>query len=185
VRWLEKRGWARHGPQKAEEGEHEASKGVMLVGCFRTGSFLVHKLRERGVPVTVIDFNPHLREQLEAIGVTFVYGDISHLDTLEHSGVEHARALVVPISDDFLRGIDNAGLLAMLRKINPAAKVIVTATSADQARELYKLGADYVALPELVTADAIISAIDAALGGKSPSPLSGARKLDKSASLEL
>ena len=158
----------------------------MLVGCFRTGAFLVHKLRDRDLPVAVIDFNPRLRDQLDALGVPFTYGDISHLDTLEHGGVENAKALVVPISDDFLRGINNAHLLKMLRRVNPQAKIIVTATSVKQAAELYELGADYVVLPELLSAEAILAAIDAAFDGQTQSSLSSTPvELAKCASLEL
>jgi Kef-type K+ transport system membrane component KefB/voltage-gated potassium channel Kch len=139
---------------------------VMLVGCFRTGSLLVHELRSRSLPVSVIDFNPHLRSQLEGLGVPFVYGDISHLDTLEHSGVDRARALVVPISDDFLRGTDNVRLIRSLRRLNKEAKIIVTATSLDQARTLYDLGADYVVLPDALASDAMADVLSEAVNGQ-------------------
>ncbi len=168
VRWLSRRGGPLSGEHKPDEPSLDDENGVMLVGCFRTGTFLVRTLVERGVPVGVIDFNPALRPQLEALGVPFIYGDISHLDTLEHGGVEQAGVLVVPISDDFLRGIDNARLLKMLRRINPHARIIVTATSTEQERELYDLGADYVVLPERLSAEAVIAALDR--GFVTPSP---------------
>ncbi|MBP7935288.1 MAG: cation:proton antiporter [Phycisphaerae bacterium] len=186
MRWMSKRGWARRTPSDSVPTSPEGDNAVMLVGCFRTGAFLVHKLRNRDLPVAVIDFNPRLRDQLNALGVPFTYGDISHLDTLEHGGVENAKALVVPISDDFLRGIDNAHLLKMLRRVNPQAKIIVTATSIEQATRLYELGADYVVLPELLSAEAIIAAIDAAFEGHTESPLhSNPVELAKCASLNL
>ncbi|HOW69262.1 MAG TPA: cation:proton antiporter [Phycisphaerae bacterium] len=186
MRWMSKRGWARRRPSDSVAASPEGDKAVMLVGCFRTGAFLVHKLRNRDLPVAVIDFNPRLRDQLNALGVPFTYGDISHLDTLEHGGVENAKALVVPISDDFLRGIDNPHLLKMLRRVNPQAKIIVTATSIEQATRLYELGADYVVLPELLSAEAIIAAIDAAFEGHTESPLhSTPVELAKCASLNL
>lgn len=186
VLWLSRRRWSRRGPRKRDEADLDNEGAVMLVGCFRTGAFLVHKLRDRGVPVAVIDFNPGLRRQLDALGVPFIYGDISHLDTLEHSGVEQAKALVVPISDDFLRGIDNARLLKMLRRINPEAKIIVTANSVEQADELYDLGADYVALPDLLSAEAIVAALDAAPRDQSDNrPGSTRSELQKCPSLNL
>lgn len=186
MRWMNKRGWSRRGPRQSPTTSPNGEEAVMLVGCFRTGAFLVHKLRDRDLPVAVIDFNPRLRDQLDALGVPFTYGDISHLDTLEHGGVENAKALVVPISDDFLRGVNNAHLLKMLRRVNPQAKIIVTATSVKQAAELYELGADYVVLPELLSAEAIIAAIDAAFDGQTQSSLSSTPvELAKCASLEL
>jgi Kef-type K+ transport system membrane component KefB len=186
VRWLGKH--RKISPATTEPAESGPDDGqpVVLVGCFRTGGFLVHKLRDRGVPVKVIDFNPRLRDQLNTLGVPFVYGDISHLGTLEHGGVEHAKAVVIPISDDFLRGTDNTLLLKMVRRLNPQAKIIVTATSVAKATELYELGADYVALPELLSADAILAAIETALDGQSETPPTGTRdELDRCASLNL
>lgn len=186
MRWMNKRGWSRRSLRQSETASLDGDDAVLLVGCFRTGAFLVHKLRNRDVPVAVIDFNPRLRDQLEALGVPFTYGDISHLGTLEHSGVENARALVVPISDDFLRGIDNARLLKMLRRINPQARIIATATSVKQAAGLYELGADYVVLPDLLSAEAIVAAIDAAFDGHTQGQLNSTPvELRKCPSLDL
>lgn len=166
VRWLERFG-AGGGPAPLSPDEPEVGRpGVMLVGCFRTGSLLVHELRKRNVPVTVIDFNPRLRSQVERLGLPFVYGDVSHFDTLEHSGVDHARVLIVPISDDFLRGTDNGHLLRGLRRMNAGATIIVTATSLDQARTLYDLGADYVVVPDALASDAVADAVCDAMNGR-------------------
>lgn len=166
LRWLGRRGADEsHGQTEADEVDEERP-AIMLVGCFRTGSLLIHELRNRNLPVSVIDFNPRLRSQLEKLGVPFVYGDISHLDTLEHSGADRARALVVPISDDFLRGTDNARLIRNLRRVNPDARIIVTATSLEQARTLYDLGADYVVMPDALACQAMADLLSEAVNGQ-------------------
>ena len=82
----------------------------------------------------VIDFNPVLHEKLAARGVKCLYGDISHADVLEHAGVDKAKVLVCSISDDFLRGINNRGLLEILRRMNPHATIIVTAPVTETSR---------------------------------------------------
>lgn len=125
---------------------------VMLVGCFRVGSSLIHELRQAAIDFVVVDFDQSVNNKLNRMGVNTIYGDVSHTDTLEHSGVERARILIVPIDDDTLRGTDNATLLRVLRKLNPSAKIIVSAHSIAQAGRFYAEGADYVLLPRVLQA---------------------------------
>jgi Kef-type K+ transport system membrane component KefB/voltage-gated potassium channel Kch len=140
---------------------------VVLVGCFRTGSSLVHELLAAGKKESfaVIDFSPSVHAGLERLGVSCNYGDISNLDVLHHAGVERAEVLIASISDDFLRGIDNRRLLDLLKKANPHAKVIVSADRIDLARKLYVAGADFVHVPRLASADCLIDALRAVEDG--------------------
>jgi Kef-type K+ transport system membrane component KefB/voltage-gated potassium channel Kch len=139
---------------------------VLLVGCFRIGSSLVHRLRAAGRPFSVIDFSPKVHAQLEALGVKSVYGDVSHMDTLEHAGVDHAKVLISSIQDDFLRGTDNRKLLDVLRRLSPHGKIIVVAESLARAQELYAAGADYVILPRLLAADRLFDVLESIDAGK-------------------
>ena len=132
---------------------------IVLVGCFRVGSSLVQGLLDSSRRFKVIDFSPRTQRELEKLGVPCIYGDISHLDTLEHAGVEHAEVLVSSIPDDFLRGTTNRNLLSKLRKLNPSAKIIVTADSAPTALELYAAGADYVTVPRALVADRLLEVL--------------------------
>jgi voltage-gated potassium channel Kch len=93
--------------------------------------------------------------------VPVVYGDISHLDTLEHVGIEHARIVLSTVSDDFLRGTDNMTLLRTVRRLNPAARVIVCAETLAQARRMYAEGAAFVVLPRVESARAFLDVVEA------------------------
>jgi Kef-type K+ transport system membrane component KefB len=139
---------------------------IILVGCFRVASCLVNDLRAAGKDFAVIDFNPLVHAQLKKLGVACTYGDISHIDTLEHAGVCDAKILISSISDDFLRGTDNAKLLETLRKLNPHAKVFVTADSIRRAIDLYQAGADYVVVPRMLAADRLLEVIERAEAGE-------------------
>ncbi|MEZ0230499.1 MAG: cation:proton antiporter [Planctomycetota bacterium] len=137
------------------------SSGVLLVGCFRVGSSLIHRLRAAEKEFSVIDFSPRVHAQLEALGVKCVYGDVSHMDTLEHAGVHEASVLVSSIQDDFLRGTDNRKLFQQLKRLNPHAKIVVISESLERAKELYAAGADFVVLPRLLAADRIFDVLSA------------------------
>ncbi|MCE9590381.1 MAG: cation:proton antiporter [Planctomycetes bacterium] len=137
----------------------EAPAPVMLIGCFRVGSSLIHELRQAYIDFSVVDFSQHVNERLNKLGVKTVYGDISHMDTLEHAGADKAQILICSIADDFLRGTDNLRLLQTLRKLNPAAKIIVTSDSIEGATRLYTEGADYVVMPRVLVARHLMEVI--------------------------
>jgi Kef-type K+ transport system membrane component KefB len=139
---------------------------VALVGCFRAASSLVHELRAAGIDFTVIDFSPEVHAGLERLGVTCNYGDISNLDVLQHAGVAEAEVVIASISDDFLRGTSNRKLLDLLRRVNPTARIIVSADKLQGARELYQAGADYVHVPRLLSAAHLLQVVQAIQRGE-------------------
>jgi voltage-gated potassium channel Kch len=49
----------------------------------------------------VVDFSPEVYRKVVEREVPVVYGDISHLDTLEHVGIERARVVISTVSEDF------------------------------------------------------------------------------------
>lgn len=163
VRWT--KGTALEDPLASGAQRDAHGSSIVLVGCFRVGRSLVPGLLAAARPFSVIDFNPHTYRELERLGVRCFYGDISHLDTLEHTDVANARVLVSSIPDDFLRGTTNRKLLDALRKLNPTAKILVTAESAREALELYGAGADYVVVPSVLSADRLLAAIGSAEDG--------------------
>jgi len=148
---------ARRGILDPEERDSKAlgrrRHPILLVGCHRAASSLVPLLQDDGKDFLVIDFNPEVHRRLQEMRVPCLYGDISHLDTLEHAGAAEAEVLVSTIADDFLRGTDNRTLLRQLRKLNPRARIIVRAETVEEARTLYREGADYVLLPRHLLAE--------------------------------
>ncbi len=151
----------------AGEAPAHAAPEVVLLGFHRAASSLVHARRQsgEGAALLIVDFSPEVYRKLRALEVPVVYGDISHLDTLEHVGVEHARIVLSTVSDDFLRGTDNMTLLRTVRRLNPSARVIVCAETLEQARRMYAAGADYVVLPRVESARAFLDVVEAIESG--------------------
>jgi len=139
---------------------------IVLVGCFRVASSLAHDLLGSGRRFQVIDFNPRVHHELRKLGIPCVYGDISHVDTLQHAGVEEAEVLISSVPDDFLRGTTNRTLLETLRKLNPRATILVTAESVPAALELYEAGADYVMMPRILAADRFLGILGSVENGE-------------------
>ncbi|MFN0097340.1 MAG: cation:proton antiporter [Gemmatimonadaceae bacterium] len=141
---------------------------IMFLGFHRQASSLLHELLQRdpslASQIAVVDFNPQTREALEARGVVWQYGDVSHLDSLQHAEVDKADVVISSIPDAVLKGIDNHRLLRTVRGMNPTARVIVTADTWALARRLDNDGAAFVFIPRLMgvqqLADVVIAAID-------------------------
>jgi Kef-type K+ transport system membrane component KefB len=145
---------------------HNASAQIVLLGFYREASSLLQELRIRhsieGLreQVHVVDFNPEAHQELKSLGIACSYGDISHLDTLRHLDLAHAKVLICTINDHQLKGTSNLKLLRALKSLAPSAKIIVTAETLDSAKEMYDEGAAYVLLPRLLVGRHIADLIE-------------------------
>ncbi len=148
----------------SQAAEHE----VVVLGFHRAASSILHLTQgsDHRHNLLVVDFSPEVYGELQAMAVPIVYGDISNLDTLEHAGVEQASIVVSTVSEDFLRGTDNITLLRQVRRLNPRARVILSAETFERARQMYEAGADYVILPRVETARAFVDVLEAAERGE-------------------
>ena len=78
-------------------------------------------------------------------GVNVLFGDISDPDIQERAKLETAK-LIISTTPDVE---DNILIIESLKHNNKQAKFIAMAYEAQDAKELYKKGADYVILPHL------------------------------------
>jgi Trk K+ transport system NAD-binding subunit len=115
--------------------------------------------------VLVIDFNPKVMGELRKRGISSVYGDVAHADTLRHAGIEDAELVVCSITDEVLRGTSNLRMLRNARATCPKAKVMLTTEHIPHALELYAAGADFVYLPRLHSATEIARILKEGLAG--------------------
>ena len=147
--------------QEKPERRHET---VVFLGFFRDASSILHEF-EHGADATatkellskllVIDFNPRVMRELRARGISCIYGDVAHADTLRHAGIEEAELVISSITDDILRGTNNLRMLKNVRAACPKARVMLTTEHIPQALSFYAAGADFVYLPRLHSAPEI------------------------------
>lgn len=118
----------------------------IVFGADRTGTPIVEFLRREKLPFIVIDFNPSVLDHLRKENIPCIFGDITNPDVDELARIDRARAVIstVPHTDM------NLDLVQRMKKINPKALVIVTASDTLDARDLYRAGADYVIVPHLL-----------------------------------
>ena len=142
---------------------------LAFLGFHRVASSLLHDLSradpERVKETLVVDFAVNLHDRIRETGAEVEYGDLANADTLHHAGISKARLIVSTVPDDLLRGIDNATLVANVRRINPTAVIIANAVRLADVPGIYAAGADYVFLSRIDTAAALNDAISSALNG--------------------
>ena len=152
-----------------EQVAHGASHQIVFLGFFRYASSLLHELLALdpalASKIAVVDFNPDVKRELDRRGITAIYGDVSHADTLHHAHIHDARVMVCTIPDSVLKGTSNAQLLRHSAALAPHARTIVTSETFPGTRELYEQGASFVFNPRTMSPKELARVVVAALDG--------------------
>ncbi|MDO8620746.1 MAG: cation:proton antiporter [Candidatus Levybacteria bacterium] len=118
---------------------------VVLVGADQMGQRILDALGDLGKDVVVIDFDPDIVRRLGEKHVRRLFGDIGDYEIQKKANLDTAKLVISTIPDTE----DNLLILKELNKENRRAKVVVMALDSQDAKILYKAGADYVILPHL------------------------------------
>jgi Kef-type K+ transport system membrane component KefB len=139
---------------KTEDSE---KKDIILLGFYRIGEMFVNHIYdlkpEFAERMLVVDYNPKNKEKLKEKGFDWHYADLANLDSLSHLGIEDASLIICSISDIFLKGTNNARLLANLSKLAPNAKYILTTDDLNDKKKLLEAGAYKVIVPSEITGE--------------------------------
>src|SRR3989344_1732032 len=125
---------------------------VMIFGSHLVGSPIIRFLKREKIPFMVMDFNPKVIEGLRAEDIVAIYGDVGDPDVLEGLQLENAR-LIICTAEDLA---DNELLLLECKRRRVRAPIVVTAGQLEDEEILQKLGADYVLIPDKVSADFLV-----------------------------
>ena len=126
-------------------GPSLALEGHALVICYgRVGSELAGVLRDRGVPVLVIDDNVHHVQAAHAAGIPAIRGSAAADKVLAEAHPEKAQIAVLAIPQPLEAG----EVLLKLRAINPALTLLARAHSDAEVQYLLEHGADGAVLAE-------------------------------------
>jgi CPA2 family monovalent cation:H+ antiporter-2 len=113
---------------------------AVVVGYGPVGRTLVRLLRENGIEPTVIELNLDTVKQLRSDGVTVVYGDATHSETLRTAGVAGAGSVFLTASGMTA----TTEVVRLARELNPAVRVLVRAAYLSECTRLVAAGADAV-----------------------------------------
>jgi Kef-type K+ transport system membrane component KefB len=123
---------------------------AVLIGGEQMGSDILKfldKKFENKEHIVVVDFNPEIVKELKAGGYNAVFGDISDPEVLEE--LELGKAKIIIITDPDVG--DNSHLIKFAKEKNYKGPIISTSYWMHEAVKIYEMGADYVAVPELIS----------------------------------
>ncbi|MCK4968157.1 MAG: cation:proton antiporter, partial [Candidatus Aenigmarchaeota archaeon] len=124
---------------------------VIIIGAHTMGQTIIDNLVSKNMTFIVIDYNPEIVKKLISNKQYCIYGDVAHFDVLDDAGIKQARLVISTIP----RMEDNAILIERTKMVNPKAKTILTSNTIDEALKLYSLGAGFVIIPKLVSANKV------------------------------
>ena len=124
-----------------------------IIGFGVNGQNVASVLHATNVSYSVLEIDREKVKVMRRKGEPIYYGDCTEKKSLLRAGIDHARAVVLGISDT--GAIRNS--IAMIRDINRKAFIIVRARSLDNIAALYKAGADVVVTEKFETSIQIFS----------------------------
>jgi len=117
---------------------------AIVIGYGRVGSELAQVLRDRGVPVLVIDDNKEHVESAHAAGIAAIRGSAAADRVLAEAHPERAKIAVLAIPQP----LESGEALAKLRAINPDLTLLARAHSDAEVKHLLEHGADGTVMAE-------------------------------------
>ncbi|MDD3925596.1 MAG: cation:proton antiporter [bacterium] len=138
-----------HGREELEYLPQTGPGHNILFGYHRIGYYILEALRQSDEETVVVDFNPDYLKRLVGKGIPSLYGDISDPDILKRLGADKAKRIISTIPDYR----DNHLMVEQARELSTRPVIIVTADQVDEALDLYDTGADYVIMPQVLSAE--------------------------------
>ncbi|ANA39201.1 cation:proton antiporter [Geobacter anodireducens] len=141
-RMLDERARLRTAGSADDGGNHVPTSRdrAIVVGYGPTGRTLARLLNENGIDPVIVEMNLHTVRQLNADGMSAIYGDATREETLKGAGVESAVAFILTSAG--MQGSDETIRLA--RELNPNLRIIARAAYLRDIPALRRAGADAV-----------------------------------------
>ncbi len=124
----------------------EIKPTIVLCGYNRIGFSILQQLEKVRKSVLIVDYNPEVISLLVREGHHCIYGDATDEEIMDRMNLRRLTLFISTLpemNDNFL-------LIRKVKDANRKAKVIVTASTIDDALKLYAHGADYVILPHFL-----------------------------------
>lgn len=133
-------------PEELEDAQ-EIEDHVILVGMGINGKQMAKACSEFHIPYRIVDMNPTIVENQQALGIPIIYGKASNESVLKELNITSAQCIVISAStyDETLKTIDTA------RRLNPDIHIIVRTQYLKNIDEVIEAGADEVIPKEFET----------------------------------
>ena len=136
-----------------EHMKKELNKHVVIFGFGLLGEKIGEYYKKLKKEVVVVDWRPDLLEKAKKKGHVVVYGDAGDSDLWEEIGLEKADVIISTIGEN---EEDDVNLMKWVNQRNKKSLSIVDTNFKENMRELYKLGADFVLVEDILEWDNLL-----------------------------
>lgn len=119
---------------------------VVLIGSHQVGEEIVKFLQRERIYYIVLDFNPLQVEKLAQAKVPVIFGDMGDPEVLDLLNLSSAKIVISTVPD-----AHSNKLLIEDVKERGNIPIIVRSDLVKEAKQLYRAGADFVYIPDLVS----------------------------------
>jgi len=155
--------------ESADTDTHSAtSPEVLVFGLGRFGTAIALRLRQRGVRVLGIDFNPAVIRRWRMLGLEAEYGDATDPEYVAGLPLHGVRQAVSTVPTDRIGLTHEDGRIALVHGLREAGfrgRIIVTAHRETEIPQLEGIGADLILEPFQDAAD---RAVELLMGHQRP-----------------
>ncbi|MBL0225058.1 MAG: cation:proton antiporter [Geobacteraceae bacterium] len=116
---------------------------IILLGMGRFGAGIAKVLREKGLRVLSVDYNPDLSRSGDSMGYPVRYGDAGDPEFIASLPLTHVQWVVSTSPEHHV----NQSLIHSLQSLGYAGRIAVTAHGHGSVTRLQKAGADLVMIP--------------------------------------
>ena len=145
----------------ADIGSH-----AIVVGYGRVGRDLTRLLRERGVPLVLIESDPDRVQQARANGLTTVRGNAASESILRAARPDTAQLAILAMP----QALEAGTITERLKAVNPQISVLARAHSEAEVKHLLQHGADAAVLAERELAYSLADMVMATPPYRAPRP---------------
>ena len=132
---------------------------AIVIGFGPTGRTVTRLLKENGISPTVVELNLDTVRELRQEGISAVYGDARHIDSLVTAGLRHADTLIISGADT-----GSPEIIRVARELNPQVHIFVRSAYLRDVPPLRSAGAEQVFAGEGEVALAMTEAVLRRLG---------------------
>jgi CPA2 family monovalent cation:H+ antiporter-2 len=161
IKLFERVGAPQHIKKLEKQPTKEFKNHTVLFGADVMGGKIIEYLKDKKKPFIVAEHNPEVIRELANQGVYTMYGDADNEDLLRASGLYKAKLGIVTIPDVEIAGF----VIGKAKRFNPKIKMYARAHSEDEAEALYRVGADFVVVPDFVSGGTLIRKMEHFLSG--------------------
>ena len=113
---------------------------VLVLGSGNVGSATVRALKEKGVPVHVIERDREALDRVTGIADRVFVGDAADRNVLMEAGLAEAPSIVITTNDDAM----NIYLSVYCRRLSPDMRIVSRITHERNLEAIHRAGADFV-----------------------------------------